>query len=262
MFRAGSSQPKAVPLSLITRLEEIDAHKIELSNGRHMVQYRGHLMPLIGIERRRAGEGRRRAVAAGLFGRGRSMALVVDEIVDIVEDNLDIQVASDNPGVLGSAIVSGQATEIIDVGHFLPLAFEDWFRRKEQPVQHRARSVLLVDDSAVLPQYAHAGAAGRGLRSDRSQFRARRAGALEEDRAFDVVITDIEMPEMNGFQFAEIMRADPRTADMPVIALSSVVSAEAIERGRRVGFHDYVAKFDRQGLIAALKEQTDVGRAA
>ena len=79
---------------------------------------------------------------------------------------------------------------------------------------------------------------------------------------FDVVITDIEMPEMDGFQFAESLRGDPRTADLPVIALSSVVSAEAVERGRDAGFHDYVAKFDRQGLIAALKEQTEVGRAA
>ena len=43
VFRAGSLQPKAVPLSLVTRLEEIDAQKIELSNGRHMVQYRGQL---------------------------------------------------------------------------------------------------------------------------------------------------------------------------------------------------------------------------
>ena len=65
------------------------------------------------------------------------MALVVDEIVDIVEDRLDIQVGSENPGVLGSAIVKGKATEIIDVGHFLPLAFEDWFRRKEQSPEAR-----------------------------------------------------------------------------------------------------------------------------
>ena len=43
---------------------------------------------------------------------------------------------------------------------------------------------------------------------------------------------------------------------MPIIGLSTMVSAEAIERGRRVGLNDYVAKFDRQGLIAALKEQT------
>jgi two-component system chemotaxis sensor kinase CheA len=67
---------------------------------------------------------------------------------------------------------------------------------------------------------------------------------------------------MDGFAFAEAVRGDARTVDLPIIALSSVVSADAVERGRRVGFHDYVAKFDRQGLIAALKEQTDIGRAA
>ncbi len=42
----------------------------------------------------------------------------------------------------------------------------------------------------------------------------------------------------------------------PIIALSAMVSPAAIERGRQAGFHDYVAKFDRPGLIAALKEQT------
>src|SRR3569833_939102 len=50
LFRAGSSQPKAVPLSLVTRREEIDARKIELSNGRHMIQYRGQLMPLVRMD--------------------------------------------------------------------------------------------------------------------------------------------------------------------------------------------------------------------
>jgi two-component system chemotaxis sensor kinase CheA len=50
---------------------------------------------------------------------------------------------------------------------------------------------------------------------------------------------------------------------MPIIALSSMVSPAAIERGRLAGFHDYVAKFDRPGLIAALKEQTsELNRAA
>jgi two-component system, chemotaxis family, sensor kinase CheA len=60
---------------------------------------------------------------------------------------------------------------------------------------------------------------------------------------------------MNGFELAEAVRKDPRTASMPIIALSSMTSPEAIERGRQVGFHEYVAKFDRPGLIAALKEQ-------
>jgi two-component system chemotaxis sensor kinase CheA len=262
VFRAGSTQPKAVPLSLITRLEEIDAHKIELSNGRHMMQYRGHLMPLISMSAdvHVKGEG---AQPLLVFSDGsRSMALVVDEIIDIVDDNLDIQVASETPGALGSAIVRGQATEIIDVGHFLPLAFEDWFRRKEQTVQHRARAVLLIDDSPfflnmLTPVLQAAGYVVTAVGSAHDALALLRGG-----QAFDVAITDIEMPDMNGFQFGEAVRGDPRTADLPVIALSSVVSAEAIERGRRAGFHDFVAKFDRQGLIAALKEQTDIGHAA
>ena len=64
------------------------------------------------------------------------------------------------------------------------------------------------------------------------------------------------MPGMDGFDLASALRGNPRTADVPIIGLSTMVSAEAIERGKQGGLHDYVAKFDRQGLIAALKEQT------
>jgi two-component system, chemotaxis family, sensor kinase CheA len=262
VFRAGSTQAKAVPLALITRLEEVDARKIELSNGRHMVQYRGQLMPLVSMDEsvRVKGEG---AQPLLVFSDGsRSMALVVDEIVDIVEERLDIQVGSENSGVLGSAIIKGQATEIIDVGHFLPLAFEDWFRRKEQPLPRQQRSVLLVDDSPFFLNMLTPVLQAAGYQVTAVGSASEALAILKDGRTFDVAITDIEMPDMDGFQFAENLRADPRTAELPVIALSSVVSAEAIERGREVGFHDYVAKFDRQGLIAALKEQIDVGRAA
>ena len=87
--------------------------------------------------------------------------------------------------------------------------------------------------------------------------------ALRSGQTFDVVLTDIEMPDMNGFEFAEVIRADAHLSSMPIIALSSMVSPAAIERGRQAGFHDYVAKFDRPGLIAALKEQTaELNRAA
>src|SRR5207237_800034 len=108
VFRAGSQQPKAVPLSLVTRLEEIDCRKIELSNGRHMVQYRGQLMPLVRVNDdvhvKREGAQPLLVFSDG----GRSMGLVVDEIVDIVEDSLNIEVGSDRAGVLGSAVIRGQ----------------------------------------------------------------------------------------------------------------------------------------------------------
>jgi two-component system chemotaxis sensor kinase CheA len=262
VFRAGSAQPKAVPLGLVTRLEEIAADKIELSNGRYMVQYRDQLMPLVqmnGVSVQTTG-----AQPILVFADdGRSMGLVVDEIIDIVEERLHIEVAGSQEGILGSAVIKGQATEVIDVGHFLPMAFADWFSRKEMRPSAGAQSVLLVDDSAFFRNMLAPVLKAAGYRVRVAPNAQEGLSALRSGQSFDVVLTDIEMPDMNGFEFAETIRADQHLSAMPIIALSSMISPAAIERGRLAGFHDYVAKFDRPGLIAALKEQTaEVKRAA
>jgi two-component system chemotaxis sensor kinase CheA len=262
VFRAGSAQPKAVPLALITRLEEIAIEKIEKSNGRHMVQYRDQLMPLVQMEGvELASEGAQPILV--FSDDGRSMGLVVDEIVDIVEERLNIEVASSHAGILGSAVIKGQATEVIDVGHFLPMAFADWFSRKEMRPSASAQSVLLVDDSAFFRNMLAPVLKAAGYRVRLANNAQEGLVALRSGLQFDAVLTDIEMPDMNGFEFAEVIKADQRLNAMPIIALSSMVSPAAIERGRQAGFHDYVAKFDRPGLIAALKEQTaEVNQAA
>jgi len=77
---------------------------------------------------------------------------------------------------------------------------------------------------------------------------------FEEGRKFDVVVSDIEMPDMNGFEFAEALKRSARLKHIPILALSASVTPASIERGRQAGFDDYIAKFDRAGLIAALKE--------
>src|SRR5690242_7067821 len=255
VFRAGTNQPKAVPLGLVTRLEEIAVEKIELSNGRHMVQYREQLMPLVqmdGVEVRASG-----AQPILVFADdGRSMGLVVDEIVDIVEERLNIEVAGSQSGILGSAVIKGHATEVIDIGHFLPMAFADWFSRKEMRPSVSAQSVLLVDDSAFFRNMLAPVLKAAGYRVRVAPNAQEGLSALRSGQSFDVVLTDIEMPDMNGFEFAEVIRSDQHLNQMPIIGLSSLVSPAAIERGRQAGFHDYVGKFDRPGLIAALKEQT------
>jgi len=255
VFRAGTEQPKAVPLGLVTRLEEIAADKIELSNGRYMVQYRDQLMPLVqmeGVTVRTSGS----QPILVFSDDGRSMGLVVDEIIDIVEERLNIEVGGSQAGILGSAVIKGQATEVIDVGHFLPMAFADWFTRKEMKPSAASQAVLLVDDSAFFRNMLAPVLKAAGYRVRVAPNAEEGLAVLRSGQSFDVVLTDIEMPDMNGFEFAETIRGDQHLNHMPIIGLSSLVSPAAIERGRQAGFHDYVAKFDRPGLIAALKEQT------
>jgi two-component system, chemotaxis family, sensor kinase CheA len=255
VFRAGSNQPKAVPLGLVTRLEEIATDKIELSNGRYMVQYREQLMPLVQMDGVTVQTSGSQPILV-FADDGRSMGLVVDEIIDIVEERLHIEVAGSQSGILGSAVIKGQATEVIDVGHFLPMAFADWFSRKEMRPSQSSQSVLLVDDSAFFRNMLAPVLKAAGYKVRVAPNAQEGLTALRSGQVFDVVLTDIEMPDMNGFEFAETIRADTHLSSMPIIALSSMVSPAAIERGRQAGFHDYVAKFDRPGLIAALKEQT------
>jgi two-component system, chemotaxis family, sensor kinase CheA len=262
VFRAGSQQPKAVPLSLISRLEEIDCGRIEQSNDQHLVQYRGQLMPLLCID------GQTKIKTDGVqpvlvfSERDRSMGLLVDEIVDIVEQQLDIEIVSEQPGVLGSAVVKGRATEVIDVGHFLPQAFADWLDRRDARPVPVAPKVLLVDDSAFFRDMLAPLIKAAGYQVVTVASATKALAELSSGTAVDIVVTDIEMPEMDGFALATTLRQDPRTAALPVIALSAMVSTDAIQRGRRAGFHDFVAKFDRAGLIAAIKEQTDELHAA
>jgi two-component system chemotaxis sensor kinase CheA len=263
VFRAGSQQLKAVPLSLVTRLEEIDCRKIETSDGRHLVQYRDQLMPLLRIDNETQLKKEGAQPILVFSDHGRSMGLVADEIVDIVEEKLDIEVSSERPGLLGFAVIKGATTEIVDVGHFLPQAFEDWFRRRDASAARLSRSVLLVDDSPFFRELLTPLIKAAGYRVVAAESAASALAALKSETRFDLIVTDTEMPDMDGFALAEAVRAAPATAEIPIIALAAMVSADAIERGRAAGFHDFVAKFDRAGLVAAIKEQSaEFNRAA
>jgi two-component system, chemotaxis family, sensor kinase CheA len=157
--------------------------------------------------------------------------------------------------VLGYAVIKGNATEILDVGHFLPQAFADWFRRREAGSAQPLRTVLLVDDSAFFRDMLAPLIKAAGYQVVAAGSATEALEALESRRRPDLVVTDIEMPDMDGFALAQAIRAVPGAAATPIIGITAMVSADAIARGRAAGFHDFVAKFDRAGLIAAIKEQ-------
>ncbi|CAA7615830.1 chemotaxis protein CheW [Magnetospirillum sp. SS-4] len=255
VFRAGGEDLKAVPLALVARLEEIDLQEIEHSHGKPMVQYRGHLMPLIAIDgvMNFRDEGRQPVLV--FSDQDHTMGLVVDEIVDIVEDRLRVELSAGSPGIIGTAVIAGKATTIIDAGYYLPQAFGDWFGRNDKefgnPDFHAPR-ILLVDDSPffrnlLTPLLSVAGYEVISVES------ADRALLLRErGDEFDAIISDIEMPGMSGFEFAQAVRSDFRWSQIPMVALSSHATEKDFERGRQVGFNDYIAKFDRDALLSTL----------
>jgi two-component system, chemotaxis family, sensor kinase CheA len=257
LFRAGGTAPKAVPLALVARLEDVDMASVESSNGTPVVQYRGKLMPLVPIEIGRSLP-EKGVLPVLVFADGdRSMGLVVDEIVDIVEEKLQVELAGDKPGLMGSAIIAGKATDVIDAGHYLTQAFQDWFGSDGgetfETDQAPAR-VLLIDDSPFFRNLLSPllGVAGYDVKAVESGADA--LALCQSGETFDVIVSDIEMPGMSGFEFMTALRALDAWKTVPAIALSSHATPRDIERGRQVGFTDYIAKNDREALLSALAQ--------
>lgn len=252
IFEAGTPDLKAVPLSLVTRLEEFDVKDVEHAGDRHMVQYRGRLMPLVYIDPA-ASQREEGSLPMLVFAEGeRVMGLVVDKIVDIVESRLELQVDSSSPGFLGSAIIQEKATEILDIGYYLPLAFADWFERKEQ-AHSGTRKLIYAEDSAFFRNMIVPVLAGAGYEITVVEDGIEAYELIKAGEHYDLVVTDIEMPNMDGFTLARCLKDDARTKHWPVIALSAFTGPAAEERANQLGMFAYVAKFDRRGLLDALK---------
>jgi two-component system, chemotaxis family, sensor kinase CheA len=252
LFRAGSNTMKAVPLSLITRLEEIELDAIERCNDEDVVQYRGALMPLVYLaDRTKRDDGVQPVLV--FTEEGRPVGLAIDEIVDIVEERLDIELKTDTPGVIGAAIIKGKAVEIVDVSHYLGQGLGE--RLTATPAGgDRAVRLLLVDDSQffrnMLAPLLKASGYNVTLAASGEEALARK----DKGARFDLIVSDIDMPGMDGIALAERIKTDPAWGKIPLIALSSHSNPLLVEQCRAAGFVSYVGKFDRQTLMSTLQD--------
>ncbi len=267
LFRSGE-QMRAVPLSLVARLEDLPRDKIETSSGKPVTQYRGRLMPLVPMQ----GEiDRERAQQPVLvFADGdRCMGLVVDEIVDVVEEKLNIELSGGRPGLLGTAVVAGKATDVVDIGHYLTLAFADWFHGRTSERSHSGRArILVVDDNDFFRQMLVSTLSAAGYEVSAVQGAEQALRLRDNHILFDAIVSDIEMPQIDGIAFVQELRAQGAWSHLPVIALTGHTDPDRVARGREAGFTDYVAKFEREAVLTSLKQcltqrqKTQLGMAA
>jgi two-component system chemotaxis sensor kinase CheA len=118
LFRVGESGRLAVPLSMVSRLEEFDTSVVEVSGNRKVVQYRGEIMPLIRVsealklspcER----EGPMQVIVHS--NSGRSIGFVVEEILDIVDQHVTVTSQAENCRMLGSAVIQQRVTDLLNI---------------------------------------------------------------------------------------------------------------------------------------------------
>ena len=123
LVQCGSHGRMAIPLSLVARLEEFPKSAIEFAGEQEVTQYRGQIMPLIRLSRILQLSSAETAVPTGedrmqvvvYSESGRSVGLIVDRIVDIVDEKMALQNPAERRGVLGSSVIQKRVTDLLDV---------------------------------------------------------------------------------------------------------------------------------------------------
>jgi two-component system chemotaxis sensor kinase CheA len=242
----------AVPMGLVSRLEEFPAARLERIGDRAVVQYGRDLLPIVephAVLGLAAPEGDSLRVA--VFGEGkRKVGLRVDAILDVVADHMAIHPVAGATAVVGAAVIHGRATELLDVHHVIGSAMPGW---APGAGNGDGKTILLVEDSAFFRSLVRSHLEGQG-------YRILEAGNGEEGlkvferQPVNLVLSDIEMPRVDGLAFVKRLRALEAGRRVPAIALTSVTSDETRQAALSAGFDRYLAKYDREAVTAVLAE--------
>jgi chemosensory pili system protein ChpA (sensor histidine kinase/response regulator) len=196
-----------------------------------------------------------------------STGLVADELVgsrEIVVKTVGPQISGIR-GISGATILGdGRIVIILDIG---ALVRAEWRARAQAPVAPKERGdrrtfAMVVDDSITVRRVTQRLLERNGMRVLTARD-GLDAVALLQDNVPDVILLDIEMPRMDGYEVAAHVRNDPRLKDVPIIMVTSRVGEKHRARAIELGVDDYLGKpYQEAQLLDAIAPLVERRRAA
>ena len=260
VFQAGRFQRLAVPLALVARLEQFPRRNIEFASGRPVLHYRGQILPLLALghlldastpdlSTEGGGNGTMQVI---VFDDGsRRVGVVVDQIVDIIEETVTFSQSSSHPGLLGSAIVGGTITDLIDLNTLLRAVTQGG----AETAGKAAARLLIVDSSPIERTML------RGY-LEMCGYHVTHACSFEESLELlprlpltDLVITAARLREHTAAELLQALRGLRGCAHLPVIALAAQDAAAGLTAGSPPGppFDAVAAPEDRAEVLRTIR---------
>jgi two-component system, chemotaxis family, sensor kinase CheA len=259
IFRSSEQEQFAAPLSLVERIEKIKRTNIEKVGGKQVMKYRGGSLPLFTIDQVASvsplAETENLLVIVFMVG-GREIGLLAIGPVDAVESNLNVDGSTlRQTGIMGSAIINDQTTLLIDIYEIVQTLNPQWFKEAEKlkSVEGEAPVILFAEDSSFFRHQVKGSMEKEGFHVIEAEDGLIAWDLLiESEKTIALVVTDIEMPNMDGFALTRRIKENPNFAHLPVIALTTLAGEEDIAKGRAVGIDDYQIKLDRERLMRSI----------
>mgnify|MGYP000321336286 CR=1 FL=1 len=263
-FRGAPHEPFAVPLNQVVRIEKIASSNMETLGHMRVVQNRGRTLPLFAVDEVAD-------VAPIEFGDtflvivlelgGREVGLLAAGPVDAVDTHESIdEITLRQPGILGSVPIHGHTTMVVDINEvvtqtspFQPETIES-MATLPGDVEKHGEMILVVEDSGFFRNQIKVYIEEMGY-----QVITAEGGQVALDliashaHELSLVVTDLEMPHVDGLTLTRTIKETPQYAHLPVIALSTLADDADLVKGDAAGVDDYQIKLDREALLKSIE---------
>ena len=255
----------AVPATAVERIHQVPLAQLGSVEGRTVVELGGRTMPLVSLagvlgmadELALGGESVL-VVVMGLAERRRAFTVAaIRGIQEVVVKNLGRQLKS-VPNVEGAAVLgSGEVIVVLNVSDLLASARRGGVLKSpgsSQAPKQAAPLILVVDDSITTRTLEKNILETAGYRVEVASD-GEEAWALVQRRGFALVVSDVDMPRLDGYGLTERMKNDERFREVPMVLVTSLDSEEDKLRGLKSGADAYITKgeFDQGHLLGTVE---------
>ena len=210
---------KAIPLELVTRLEEIDVSNIEISRDKKVFQYNNSLMHLTTLEPTYEIPKTGLQQVVVLIDNENILGIAVEEILDIIEQDIENNLVFEDSN-LTSLVLGGKTMDVINVSDI----FNEIFFTKAFSIEPSSRegNILFIDDSPYFRKLISTIIRNEGFTISCAKTSTEALEILKSEKQhFDLIITDIDMLDIEITEFIELCHADKKFKSIPIIALTS-----------------------------------------
>jgi two-component system chemotaxis sensor kinase CheA len=263
IFHSSEQEQFAVPLNQVERIEKIKRSEIEAMGGKRVMQYRGGSLALISVDdlatvHPLADQDDLLVIVFNICSK--AVGLLAIGPIDAIELTTEIDgVTLRQPGIMGSMIIEGHTTMLVDVFEIVQTLYPDWFAEKPVFEIDKASGViptiLIAEDSNFFRNQVKSYMTESGYKVIEGADGAIAWDLLQKHfEEISMVVTDIEMPNMNGFELTETIRKNPKYNKIPIIALTTLASEEDVAKGKAVGVDEYHIKLDKEKLMTCVHD--------
>jgi two-component system chemotaxis sensor kinase CheA len=259
-------QRLGIATAYIERILRLDPRKLRSAAGRTLVETDGEPIPVVSLARvlgpplvERRAEGHFPAVLCRVGER--RVALAVDELVgeeELVVRPIEGKGTVALPGLSGAAVLADGSLALVvntTAAVLAGLAGEAGVRLVAPEEKRVQRRVLVVDDS-ITTRTLEQGVLESGGYEVMTAVDGVDGWRMLQERGADLVVADVEMPRMDGFELCSTIRGSERFRSLPVVLVTALETPEHRARGLEVGADAYIGKssFDQETLLDTLRQ--------